>query len=92
MAAKCGSDGRHQAQADQAEQVTHVVIVQFALSFWWKKVCFQFSVFNLIFFIHLPPELLPVLGPLERYMTLTLDTALQYNSRAGSDLGQTLVL
>ena len=34
-----------------------------------------------------PPELLPVLGPLERYMTLALDTALLCSSRAGSDLG-----
>ena len=36
-----------------------------------------------------PPELLPVLGLLERYMTPTLDAALLYSSRAGSDLGQT---
>ena len=35
-----------------------------------------------------PPELLPVLGPLERYRTPTLDTALLCSSRAGSDLGQ----
>ena len=42
------------------------------------------------FSIHPPPELLPVLGPLERYMTPTLDAALLYSSRAGSDLGQTL--
>ena len=28
------------------------------------------------FCIHPPPELLPVLGPLERYMTPTFDTAL----------------
>ena len=35
------------------------------------------------------PGLLPVLGPLEWYMTPTLDTALLYSSRAGSDLGRT---
>ena len=34
-------------------------------------------------------ELLPVLGPLERYMTPTFDAALLYSSRAGSDLGRT---
>ena len=37
-----------------------------------------------------PPELLPVLGLLEPYMTPTLDTALLYSSRAGSDQGHTL--
>ena len=42
------------------------------------------------FCIHPPPELLHVLGPLERYMTPTLDAALLCSSRAGSDLGQTL--
>ena len=46
--------------------------------------------FLLLFFMRPPPELLPVLGPLERYMTPTLDAALLYSSRAGSDLGQTL--
>ena len=42
------------------------------------------------FFISIrpPPGLLPVLGPLELYMTPTLDAALQCSSRAGSDLGQ----
>ena len=35
-----------------------------------------------------PPGLLPVLGPLERYMTPTLDSALLISSRAGADLGQ----
>ena len=39
--------------------------------------------------IHPPPELLPVLGPLEWFMTPTLDAALLYSSRAGSDLGET---
>ena len=38
---------------------------------------------DLTFFIivHPPPELLPVLGPLERYVTPTLDTALLCSSR-----------
>ena len=40
------------------------------------------------FSIHPPPELLPVLGPLELYMTPTLDVALLCSSRAGSDLGR----
>ena len=35
-----------------------------------------------------PPGLLPVLGPLERYMTPTLDSALLVSSRAGADLGR----
>ena len=39
-------------------------------------------------FFH-PPELLPVLGLLEWYMTPTLDTALLYSYGAGSDLGHT---
>ena len=34
-----------------------------------------------------PPELLPVLGLLEWYMTPTLDTAQLCSSRAGFDLG-----
>ena len=46
---------------------------------------------NVFFCIHPPPELLPVLGPLERYMTPTLDVALLISSRAGADLGQTSV-
>ena len=37
--------------------------------------------------IRLPLEFLPVLGPLERYMMPTLDTALLCSSRASSDLG-----
>ena len=37
-----------------------------------------------------PPELLPVLGLLEQYMTPTLDAAVQCSSRAGSDLGRKL--
>ena len=41
------------------------------------------------FFIILPPTgLLPVLEQLEWYMTPTLDLALLYSSRAGSDLGR----
>ena len=43
-----------------------------------------------IFFCIRPPlGLLPVLGPLERYMIPTLDTALLSSSRAGTDLGRT---
>ena len=42
------------------------------------------------FCIHPPPELLPVLGPLERYMMPTFDAALLYSYREGSDLGQML--
>ena len=38
----------------------------------------------LFFWIRLPPRLLPVLGPLERYMTPTLDAALLISSRAGA--------
>ena len=42
------------------------------------------------FFLFRPsPGLLPVLGPLERYMTPTLDAALLISSRAGTDLGLT---
>ena len=44
---------------------------------------------NIYFFcIRPPPEWLPVLGPLEHYMTPTLDAALLCGSRAGSDLGR----
>ena len=50
------------------------------------------SFYLFLFSIRPPPELLPVLGPLEWYMTSTLDAALLYSSRAGSDLGQTLEL
>ena len=42
----------------------------------------------IFFSIPLPLELLPVLGPLERYMTPTLDVALICSSRAGSYLGR----
>ena len=40
------------------------------------------------FSIRPSPELLPVLGLLEQYMTPTLDAALLCSSRAGSDLGR----
>ena len=43
------------------------------------------------FSIALPLGLLPVLGPLEQYMTPTLDTALLSSSRVGTDLGRTSV-
>ena len=42
-----------------------------------------------LFSIRPPPGFLPVLGPLERYMTPTLDAALLSSSRAGADLGRT---
>ena len=38
------------------------------------------------FSIRPSPGLLPVLGPLERYMTPTLDAALLSSSRAGVDI------
>ena len=45
----------------------------------------------MVFFsIGLPLGLLSVLGPLERYMTPTLETALLSSSRVGTDLGQML--
>ena len=54
--------------------------------YFWIFLCY--SLFASIFLSIRPsPELLPVLGPLERYVTLTLDVALICNSRAGSDLG-----
>ena len=52
-----------------------------------------FPVFLFYFFIFSicpPPRLLPVLGPLKRYMTPTLDSALLCSSRAGADLGWAL--
>ena len=50
-------------------------------------IIFDYLLF--FFSIRHPPGLLPVLGPLERYMTPTLDTALLSSSRAGTDLGRT---
>ena len=46
---------------------------------------------DLFFFfcIRPSPGLFPVLGPLERYMTSTLDVVLLSSSRVGADLGQT---
>ena len=44
--------------------------------------------FRQFFFIPPPPELLPVLGPLEWYVTPTLIAALLCSSRTGSDLGR----
>ena len=44
---------------------------------------------NPFFSICPSPELLTVLGPLERYMTPTLDAALLISSTAGADLGRT---
>ena len=47
----------------------------------------HFFIIFYLFSIHPPPGLLPVLGPLERYMIPTLDAALLCSSRAGADLG-----
>ena len=49
------------------------------------------NMYPLTFFLSIRPSpgLLPVLGPLERYMTPTLDVALLSSSRAGADLGRT---
>ena len=46
-------------------------------------------VFFILFIIRPPPGLLHVLGPLERYMIPTLDSALLISYRAGADLGRT---
>ena len=46
-----------------------------------------FLLFCFFFSIPPPPELLPVLGPLERYMMPTLDATLLCSSRLGFDLG-----
>ena len=50
-------------------------------------LCCNFFLLCYFFSIRPPPELLPVLGPLERYMTPTFDTARLCSSRAGFDLG-----
>ena len=49
----------------------------------------EFTYDFLFFCFRPPPELLPVLGPLEWYMTPTLDASLLCSSRAVSDLGRT---
>ena len=51
-----------------------------------------FFALNSNFFVGIspPPELLPVLGPLEGYVTPTLDTALLCSSKVGSGLGRML--
>ena len=50
---------------------------------------FKIKCKKLLFFFGIcpPPELLPVLGPCEWYMTPTRDAALLISSRAGTDLG-----
>ena len=57
-----------------------------------KEFFLFFFIFIFLFFIFFsidPPQaLLPVLGPLDRYMTPTLDVALLSSSRAGADLGR----
>ena len=47
----------------------------------------RLEVFLGFFFIHLPPEFLPVLGPLTRWCASTLGAALLSSSWVGSDLG-----
>ena len=63
------------------------------LTFYYSVLSFFllfFSRFLHVFFcIRPPPGLLPVLGPLECYMTPTLDAALLISSRVGADLGRT---
>ena len=44
--------------------------------------------FIIFYSIRPPPGLLPLLGPLERYMMPTLDAYLLVSSRAGADLGR----
>ena len=48
--------------------------------------------FSLFIIIRPTPGLLPVLGPLERYMAPTLDATLLSSSWAGADLGHTAML
>ena len=60
------------------------------LSYLTCQFVLEANVFFLLFFSIRPPSgLLPVLGPLEWYMTPTLDWALLITSRAGADLGRT---
>ena len=47
------------------------------------------ATFETFFCIRPPPGLLPVLGPLKRYMTPKLDSALLCSSGAGADPGRT---
>ena len=48
---------------------------------------FKITTLSASFFISIRPSgLLPVLGPLERYMTPTLDAALLSSARAGADI------
>ena len=60
-------------------------VLSFFLLFFLKI----FACFFFFFCIRPPPGLLPVLGPLECYMTPTLDAALLISSRVGADLGRT---
>ena len=56
---------------------------------WLLNIAMSKETIKFFFCIRPPTGFLPVLGPLERYMTPTLDVALQCSSRAGSDLGLT---
>ena len=64
----------------------------------WRRLTILYTNINItwkirntyFFCIHPPPELLPVSRLLEQYMMPTLDAALLYSSRAGSDQGRTL--
>ena len=47
---------------------------------------YNIILFIIFFCVRPPPELLPVMGPLERCVTPTLDAALLCSSSAGSDL------
>ena len=66
-------------------EIHNMLTLYFCVSNSWKKIYIFFSII-----IHPSPGLLPTLGPLERYMTHTLDAALLSSSRAGADLGRTL--
>ena len=54
------------------------VLFHFILCHVFLQNFFLYSVSFYFFCIRPPPELLPVLGPLERYMTPTLDAALLF--------------
>ena len=49
-------------------------------------VIFLLFFYYYFFLIRPSPGLLPVLGPLEQFMTPTLDAALLISSRAGTDI------